>query len=493
MTILLFLLSIYPEYHTFNELKTFIDSMVSLNSNIIKVETLEYTDVEHNPIYLIKISDNPEIDEDEPSILIVGVHHAEEVLGLEISIFLIRDLIKNYNIDSLKTKFVNENEIYIIPCLNPDGHNVVTEGLCEVWRKNKRDNNNNGIFDYKCGVEGRGDGVDLNRNYDYLFDNAGSSEDTSEYYRGPFPFSEPETRAVKNISDRENFVFAVSYHSARTGFTEVIYYPWREGINLCPDFVFISEVADSFANKIPRDDSLGPYITMVTSKNLGGFFRNWIYSKYGTFSFTVEVSDTTIPPPYKIKNICEKNVNAIYYLLKRMHKNTVKIKVMDEITGKPLKSEINLFGIDTTSDVNHFTTSTNGEIYRILKPANYTVLINKEGYKPETLNFTLNENEFLELNVPLYPFVRDTYPQDFYVYQNVTEEKIRIIYWVKNKNNLISVRIYDFSGRNKFNKYFYRVPGFYKEDIKINLPSGSYIGEFRKGDFKILKKIIILK
>jgi hypothetical protein len=62
--------------------------------------------------------------------------------------------------------------------------------------KNLRDNDNNGVFDPQL------DGVDLNRNYGYNwgYDDEGSSGyEGSDNYRGPSPFSEPETKAIQYL------------------------------------------------------------------------------------------------------------------------------------------------------------------------------------------------------------------------------------------------------------------------------------------------------
>lgn len=61
-------------------------------------------------------------------------------------------------------------------------------------------------------------GVDLNRNYDVCFDhdNIGSNQDVcAEDYRGPHPFSEPETQAVRSIVEDpgRDFSAALNYHS----------------------------------------------------------------------------------------------------------------------------------------------------------------------------------------------------------------------------------------------------------------------------------------
>ena len=57
----------------------------------------------------------------------------------------------------------------------------------------------------------------MNRNYDFEFayDNIGSSADPcDDNYRGPYAFSEPETRAVRNLLlNWPNIKFAINLHS----------------------------------------------------------------------------------------------------------------------------------------------------------------------------------------------------------------------------------------------------------------------------------------
>ena len=83
--------------------------------------------------------------------------------------------------------YINQLEIFVIPFINPEGHIVVEDGDLD-WRKNKSDNNDNGIFDYQ-------DGVDNNRNYDFgweLDDDADANEPESLMFKGYYPFSEAE-------------------------------------------------------------------------------------------------------------------------------------------------------------------------------------------------------------------------------------------------------------------------------------------------------------
>lgn len=68
-------------------------------------------------------------------------------------------------------------------------------------------------------------GVDLNRNYGYQwgFDNIGSSfTPQSGVYRGTGPFSEPETKAVRDFCYQRKFVTALNYHT----YGNLLVHPW---------------------------------------------------------------------------------------------------------------------------------------------------------------------------------------------------------------------------------------------------------------------------
>ena len=118
--------------------------------------------------------------------------------------------------------------------LNPDGYFLVMDEKKspQYWRKNMSDNNRNGIFDPDK------DGVDINRNYDFNWADEGDSNPKSWYYRGPYPFSEKETRALRDLALREKFVFHLDYHS----YGEVILYPW-DNFTAPPDLGLVIKLA----------------------------------------------------------------------------------------------------------------------------------------------------------------------------------------------------------------------------------------------------------
>ena len=106
------------------------------------------------------------------------------------------------------SKLLQTTELWFILVANPDGYEY-TFDVERLWRKNLRDNNNDGEITV-------GDGVDPNRNFPnhFKYDEEGSSSiASSETYRGPAAVSEPETQAMKGLLDRIGFEFQVNYHS----------------------------------------------------------------------------------------------------------------------------------------------------------------------------------------------------------------------------------------------------------------------------------------
>lgn len=107
-----------------------------------------------------------------------------------------------------------------------------------MWRKNRRDNDD-GSF-----------GVDLARNFGWTWglDNQGSSPIPSAIgYRGPYPFSEPETQHLRDFVNAHHIVLAMDCHS----YGNVYLFPWGTSYydddGLTPDDATYRMIADSMA------------------------------------------------------------------------------------------------------------------------------------------------------------------------------------------------------------------------------------------------------
>ena len=172
-------------------------------------------------------------------VLFMGCHHARESIAVEVPFLLARELLEKSN-DQKIASWLSSGEIWIAPMVNPDGHEFCRTPN-RLWRKNRR-RNPDGSF-----------GVDPNRNYGYmwgLLDIPTSSHVPSdETYVGPRAFSEPETRAVRDLVARENFAGLITYHS----FSQLVLYPWgytSDNIADPVDFHVMNAMAQQMCNSI---------------------------------------------------------------------------------------------------------------------------------------------------------------------------------------------------------------------------------------------------
>jgi hypothetical protein len=190
--------------------------------------------LEGRDIYAFKISDNPDIDEDEPEVFYNSAIHAREVITPLCLLHFIEHLLENYGTDPYVTSLVDERELWFVLVVNPDGYqyNVDYGWPGGMWRKNRRDNGD-GTW-----------GVDLNRNFGYMwgYDDQGSSPSGGDQtYRGTGPFSEPATQIIRDFCIDHEFVLCLNYHSCSN------LYLWSYSYNnsFSPDEDILSALGDS--------------------------------------------------------------------------------------------------------------------------------------------------------------------------------------------------------------------------------------------------------
>ncbi|MGB1242406.1 MAG: M14 family zinc carboxypeptidase [Chitinophagales bacterium] len=293
-------------YLTYEEMLFHLDQMHELYPNLISAKTpisnnlLTY---EGRPLYWLKISDFPTLDEEEPEVLYTGLHHAREPMSAMQLIYFMYYLLENYDTDSKIQDLVNNRELYFVPCINPDGYvyNQTTnpEGG-GLWRKNRKlhsDGNN---------------GVDLNRNYGYEWgytDSGSSPNTTSNTYRGEAPFSEAETQLMKMFCEAHQFKIGLNYHA----YGSYLIYPWGYESNT------YTEDHDFFQQMCRRTGWHNNYIYGTVSEALSylanGDSDDWMYGEETTknkiFAITPEVGRSTDgfwPSPDRIVPLCQENV-----------------------------------------------------------------------------------------------------------------------------------------------------------------------------------------
>lgn len=281
-----------------------LDHMHELYPNLITVKHAvndTITTINGQVIYYVKISDNPETDEDEPEILYTGMHHAREPIGMQHLLFYMWHLLENYGTDPLIRALVDTTEMYFVPVFNVDGYayNIANSpNGGGMWRKNRRLN------------VGGSYGIDINRNYGYMwgYDDTGSSPDpTAETFRGTAPFSEPETRIMKRFCESRDFRLALNYHS----YSNLFLYAWGYIADPCPDDLLFNSLSRLLT--VENGYTYGPGSTTIYPTNGGS--DDWMYGEQTTknkiLSWTPEVggsNDGFWPQQSRIIPLCQENM-----------------------------------------------------------------------------------------------------------------------------------------------------------------------------------------
>jgi carboxypeptidase T len=290
-------------FYTLEEVQNELDSMRLFYPNLIsaKAQAGTTSSVFGRPIHYVRISNNPDANQDKPRILYNALHHAREPMGMQQLLFFMWYLLENYSTNAEIQYLINNLELYFIPVVNPDGYfynDSIAPSGGGMWRKN-RQNNGGGYY-----------GIDLNRNYAYEwgYDDVGSSPyPYDETYRGPVAFSEPETQAMRDFCIEKNFRLAMNYHT----YQNIVIYPWCYITELTPDSTLELEYASFFTKKNGYNSGTPGQILY----NTNGDASDWQYgeqtSKPKIFAFTTEIGgayDGFWPFPDRIIPLAEENI-----------------------------------------------------------------------------------------------------------------------------------------------------------------------------------------
>ncbi|MDZ4806272.1 MAG: M14 family zinc carboxypeptidase, partial [Candidatus Eisenbacteria bacterium] len=290
------------------------------------------------PIRAFRITDESQPAQSRPRVLYTSLTHAREPGGMQALLAFMSRLIEGYGVDPNLTCLVNSRELWFVPVVNPDGYEYnrqtwVSTGAFGLWRKNLRDNN--GDFTITSA-----DGVDLNRNFGFRWghDNIGSSPTaSSQTYRGPSSFSEPETRALRDFANARGFTTADNYHT----YAEICIYPWGYIAPACPDSTFLTRMAEEM--QAEAGYAYGTPGDLLYTVN--GDANDWMYGEQVTkpkiLPVTIEAGDDNDgfwPPASRIVPLAREqhraNVVLAYAAGTWVHADTARI-VTDDSSWHP--------------------------------------------------------------------------------------------------------------------------------------------------------------
>jgi len=299
-------------YHNYHEVLSNLEQIALSNPHLVRLESIGKS-VEGLDLWMLRITEDVESNIDtRASALFLGGHHAREHLSVEVPLQLANWLVDQYAQGNLRVKqLLSQREVHIIPMVNPDGLEYdIKTGSYQLWRKNRAPNANGTV------------GVDLNRNYSYQWGTGGaSSNPSSETFKGPHPFSEPETTAIKNYIEKHSLIkILLSFHT----FSELILYPWGhtdQPINDNTDYQTHVKMAQHMAkwNKYKATSASDLYIA-------SGDLTDWSYGTHKIISFTFELdpkagnfwggaSSGFYPGPSLIDPVFKKNLEPSLFLI----------------------------------------------------------------------------------------------------------------------------------------------------------------------------------
>ncbi len=225
-----------------------------------------------------------------------GAHHSLEWITTPLLMKFIEEFSKAYVLGETLSFGYNprsiwsNSSIYIIPMVNPDGVDLVLNGLSQD-NPNYSDliRWNNGSTDFSTVWQANNHGVDLNHNYNAAWQLSKDAEAAygitgpgPTRYSGTAPESEPESRAVADFTRDHNFRLVIAYHSQG----RVIYWNF---MNMAPPEGRIIGEEFSRASGYALDETTG-------IASYAGY-KDWFIQDYQRPGYTIEVGLGKNPLP----------------------------------------------------------------------------------------------------------------------------------------------------------------------------------------------------
>jgi hypothetical protein len=325
-------------------------------------------------VYALKISDNVAEDEDEPNVLMSGCLHAQELQTPEAILMMAEVLLlatdgeessakitEKYDLsDGQLAKLrraVESQQIWLIAVIVSDGYQFVFDEV-PSWRKN-RTPNPLGSF-----------GIDLNRNYPQGWDStcSGSTVESSNTFKGPFPASEAETEALIAMSEVLRFEKFMDFHS--TGREVLANYR-------CTDYP--EPLFNWMRDKAIELGEFAGYVYRQPSAE-GELYTDYIKRVTG-YSFLTEMGSLHRPPYADALEECARVLPMLIEFLE--DPVTVTGHVIDAATGVPLPARIERmeFEPDFEDNESRYADVAHGRFHVWLPDGDWTLRFSLEDYE----------------------------------------------------------------------------------------------------------------
>jgi carboxypeptidase D len=332
-----------PSIH---DVRARLERLAADHPDLVSLEVLAHTEGGHD-VVAVKVGDNPAQDADvaepEPSVLVSAVHHGDEGMGALVVLELLDFLVENHGHDQRVTSLVDGIRLFAVPVINPDG-----------WEDRTR---------------GNGQGVDLNRNYGFMWAGGGT------------PYSEPEAAGMHALIRRESFSLGLSFHTEETLVNGV----WNHRARPAPDDRLVMDMASGYAALAGYRATRG-----YAWYQVNGDADDHMYGVTGAPHFTVETAADDLPA------VWEANREALLYVMDRV-RTGIHLRLTDR-DGAPVEGWARV-GRSWRS----LTRPGHGDLHRAVLPGLYTVVTGAPGFQDAVLHVNVTEGALTQATATLQP------------------------------------------------------------------------------------------
>ena len=352
-------------YHSYEQITAELKTIAKAHPDICRLYSIGKS-YEGRDLWFMKISDNPDTEEDEPEFQYISTMHGDEPVGTELSLNLIHLLTESYGKDARITNLVNEIEIWIMPLMNPDGY----------------------VASNRYNAQGK----DLNRSF----------PDRSRNMPVPRPI---ETQLMMDWELSHSPVLSANFHTGAT----LVNYPYDSDPNpdlsysATPDDALFVQLALAYSSSNKTIYGSSYFKQGITNGvewyYVYGGMQDWNYIRLGAFQLTIELSDLSSPPVSQIPAIWEDNRES---MLKYMEWSLRGVRgiITDADTGKALKASVSVIGNDHVM----YSDPDAGDYHRILLPGTYRLRFWADGYvTSETGDIVVGSDNAARLDIQISP------------------------------------------------------------------------------------------
>ena len=238
-------------------------------------------------------------DPRKPWVIMQGAVHAREHLSADFVLTLASIVEHKFELFKKMKSFPN---ICFVPMVNPDGVEIVCHGIKSIRNEKLKQSASRWISgDEHMFVKSNARGVDINNNFDAMWDrHQNSCVPSLQGFIGTHPFSESETRALRDVTLEVKPIFSISFH--------------LKGEEIYWDF-FQKGSRRKIDKKIAKLVSkVNGYAVKSTENSSSGGYKDWCVQFLEIPSLTIELGRDELSHPVEegeIYDIIAKNIGIL--------------------------------------------------------------------------------------------------------------------------------------------------------------------------------------